>query len=374
MSGARYFDNAATSFPKPPGVAQAIAHYLTAVGGSYGRSAYPRAVEVARTVERTRDRLAALLGTAYAEHVVFMPNATTAINTVLQGLSYKGGCVLISPLEHNAVMRPLVAIGKREPLQIKILPHLPDGTVDVEHLRGQLQADVRLAVVNHVSNVNGVVQPLLEIRQALGKIPLLVDASQSLGAIPICADEWQLDYVAFTGHKSLLGPTGTGGLFIRQPESILPLVLGGTGNVSHGYVMPETGPERFEAGTINSVGIFGLFAALEQRPDPCHLPTDFTGLMESLRKIPGIRVHGAANTDCQAELISIEVLNHDPAEFGGALSNRFGIDVRVGLHCAPLAHQTLGTFPRGTIRIAASVYHTRDDFAYLYNSICEIMA
>ncbi len=160
MDGSRYFDNAATSFPKPPGVAREMARYLNELGGPYGRSAYPRALEVARTVERARDHLAGILGTSHCERVMFMPNATTSINTVLKGFRLDGGCVWISPLEHNAVMRPLTAMQKRQSFAIKTLPYLPDGTVDIQRISAERPPDLRLIIVNHVSNVNGVVQPL----------------------------------------------------------------------------------------------------------------------------------------------------------------------------------------------------------------------
>ncbi|NLI79206.1 MAG: aminotransferase class V-fold PLP-dependent enzyme [Candidatus Riflebacteria bacterium] len=367
--GSRYFDNAATSFPKPPGVARAMARYLDELGGPYGRAAYPRAREVSRVVERARDRVAEMLGTALATRVVFQPNATTAINTVLHGILYNGGKVVVSPLEHNAVMRPLAALQQRGALRWEVMPHLPDGTVDVARLSGWLAPDVRLAVVNHMSNVNGVVQPLAAIKAALGPVPLLVDASQSLGAVPMRADDWGIDYLAFTGHKGLRGPTGTGGLFLRRPGTVAPLILGGTGSASDRYEMPDDLPDRFEAGTGNIAGIFGLLAALEEPLAARHTPEDFHWLVAELRTLPGVTVYGAADPGRQGELVSIAVTGRDPAQVGDDLTGRFDIAVRTGLHCAPLAHRTLGTFPHGTVRLAPSPGHSRDDLACLLGAI-----
>jgi selenocysteine lyase/cysteine desulfurase len=316
--------------------------------------------------------LAAELGAARAENMVFMPNATTAINTVLHGLLHGGGRVLVSPLEHNAVMRPLAALGARHGVTFDVLPAGPDGRIDLARVPAALSADVRLVAVNHQSNVNGVIQPVQDLRAALGAIPLLVDASQSAGNVPIRIDAWGLDYLAFTGHKGLLGPTGTGGLFLRAPAAVEPLVCGGTGSASDRFEMPEFAPDRFEAGTGNTAGLFGLLAALEQRPAPRHTRQDFLDLVGELRQLPETCVCQALDPDCQGELVSIRHARHDGSRLGDELQRRFGIEVRVGLHCAPLAHRTLGTFPQGTLRIAPSPYHAPSDFEFLLSALREL--
>lgn len=375
--GARHFDNAATSFPKPPEVARAMARFLEEEGGPYGRGAYPRALSAARMAERARDLLAETLGTSLAGNVAFQPNATHALNLFLKGFPLAGGTALVSPLEHNAVMRPLHELASRGTCRIEVLPHGPDGRVDPARLSARLGDGSlprpALAVVNHMGSVNGLIQPLAEIKAALGAVPLLVDASQSLGAIPMRADAWDLDAVAFTGHKGLLGPTGTGGLFARRPREVAPLVHGGTGSASDRYEMPEGTPDRFEAGTPNLVGIAGLLAALEHRPEPRHAREDFLRLLDGVRASPGVTVHAAEDPAHQGELASFSVAGRDPGELGDALAARFGIEVRVGLHCAPLAHRTLGTFPRGTVRLAPSPCHTPDDLAFVLDAIREIL-
>jgi cysteine desulfurase family protein len=364
-----YFDNAATSFPKPPSVAAAIARYLNEVGGPYGRSAYARALEVSRMVERTRDLLAERMGTRNADRVVFTPNATHAINLVLQSVLTRGGRVIISPLEHNAVTRPLAALASRYGVCFEVMPHCADGRVDPEQITKRVTDDTVLAVVNHQSNVNGVIQPLREIRERLGSVPLLVDASQSFGSVPIEVDAWNIDFLAFTGHKALLGPTGIGGLFMRNPAGLEPLIYGGTGSASESFDMPDFVPDRFEAGTPNLAGIYGLHAALSESDNCRHSLEDFRRLIEDLKGMPSLRVLCADEFEYQGDVISFLQTGRDPADLGRRLFDDFGIMTRVGLHCAPLAHRTLGTYPVGSLRIGVSRYHSADDFFYLTEAV-----
>jgi cysteine desulfurase family protein len=366
-----YFDNAATSYPKPPAVAAAVTRYLNEVGGPYGRSAYSRAFEVTRTVERTRDRLAELMGTRNADHVVFTPNATIALNQVIQSVLSRGGRVLISPLEHNAVTRPLKEFACRYGATFDLLPHFADGRIDPDRIAGSLTPDTVLAVVNHQSNVSGLIQPIREIRERLGDVPLMVDASQSFGSVPLSVDDWNIDFLAFTGHKALLGPTGTGGLYMRKPASLEPLIYGGTGSASDSFDMPDVVPDRFEAGTQNIAGIYGLLAALEGKPESLHSLGEFHRLIEELKRIPSLRVLCADRFEDQGDVVAFFQPGHDPATLGRSLFDRFGIETRIGLHCAPLAHRTLGTFPTGAVRIGVSPYHTAADFDYLVESVKE---
>jgi cysteine desulfurase family protein len=368
----RYFDNASTSFPKPPEVARAISRYLCEVGGPYGRSAYPRALEVSRTVEMARDRLAEALGTSKADSIVFVPNATTAINMVLNSVLSKGGHVLVSPLEHNAVMRPLIALQAKVGVTFEVLPATSDGRVDVGKIKTVLSSKTRLVIINHQSNVNGLIQPIREIKEMIGGIPILVDSSQSAGSIPINIDNWSLDYLACTGHKSFLGPTGTGGLFIRDPQTIEPFIYGGTGSASESFDMPSFLPDRFEAGTGNIAGIFGLLAALEHRPQLSHTRKEFLDFLQSVEKIEGFQVCRAEHAEHQGGLFSLRHIRRDAAYLGNELFRKFGIEVRIGLHCAPMAHQNLGTFPGGTVRIATSPYHSPVDFEFLRQALQEL--
>lgn len=364
-----YFDNAATSFPKPDTVALRMSRYLVDLGGPYGRSAYRRAFEVSRVVEETRESLAAHLGVADSRHVVFTPNATHALNTVLQGLGLAGAHVLISPLEHNAVMRPLLALAREQGLSYEVLPHFADGLVDVSRIGKVLRDTTRLVVINHQSNVNGVIQPVDRIKAAVGSCPVLVDASQSGGHLPLRPANWSLDYCALTGHKGLLGPTGVGALYMREPHRLRPLIRGGTGSRSESFDMPEHAPDTFEAGTPNIVGAFGLLGALEGRPEPAHGQKDLARLLHEVEQIDEYTVHAATAFDHQGPVFSITHGRLSVSELSHRLSRDHGIETRSGLHCAPLAHQSLGTFPAGTVRLAPSVYHTGEDFEQLLRAL-----
>ncbi|UYM17729.1 aminotransferase class V-fold PLP-dependent enzyme [Endozoicomonas euniceicola] len=368
-----YFDNSATSYPKPVEVMEAISHYLTEMGGSYGRSSHARAFESSSVVEACREKLAGLLDIEQVENLCFASNATHAANTILQGFSFPEGAeVLISPLEHNAVARPLAMLEQQGQISLKTLPAGRDGRVIPEQISDLVNSRTTLVVVNHQSNVNGVIQPVADIKAVVGNVPVLVDASQSLGKYPVHVDQWGIDYLIFTGHKALLGPTGTGGFYIREPHTIKPLLLGGTGSNSEHLEMPTVMPDRFEAGTPNIAGIFGLFAALEHPPKPRHSREDFLMLLEGIQAIDGFIVNRAIDSETQGEVISLTHTDLDAGTLSWRLEKQFGISTRSGLHCAPLAHQHLGTYPEGTCRLSPSVYHSPDDFAYLLGALKSI--
>ena len=364
----RYFDNASTSFPKPEGVQKRILEYLTH-GGSYGRSAYQRVFETSFVVEQTRNAIAQAIGTTLSENIIFAANSTTALNTLLLGFKYKHYRVFVSPLEHNAVIRPLEHLKQKHGLSIDVLPHLSDGSIDIAQLELANFSNVDLVVVNHASNVNGLMQPLKEVKERIGDVPLLVDASQSLGKVPFNADALNIDFVAFTGHKGLLGPTGTGGFFMRQPELISKTLFGGTGTNSDSYQMPNSLPDGFEPGTPNVMGIYGLLGAIEDKPKQQYAHSVYIEELEALKQCSGIRVLCANNSDMQSDVFSIVPQNGRVSDFAQAINSNFGIEVRSGLHCAPLAHSTLGTLPKGAIRFSLSPYHTNGDIAYLFNAI-----
>ncbi len=365
----KYFDNASTSYPKPPQVAEAVAGYINGCGGTYGRAAYGRVYDATSMVERCRDGVAAFLGVANAGNIAFTPNATTAINTIIRGMNLRGGTVLVSPMEHNAVMRPLYHLEQRGDIKIAYLPSHSDGRVDTEALSSVATEDVRLVCCVHQSNVNGVIQPVAELCRWAGKIPVLVDATQSAGYIPVEGDLWGAAAIAFTGHKGLYGPTGTGGFYVRDYSMAEPLVRGGTGSNSESFEMPNDMPDLFEAGTPNMVGLAGLNAALVNHPQWNVTDHQWIAFIEKLRAITGIKVYCANNMQFQGRVVSFTHDKHLPSEIAFNLFSSFGIEVRQGLHCAPLAHRTLGSFPSGTVRIAISAYHTADDLNALLKAI-----
>ena len=367
-----YFDNATTSFPKPVQVAEEICRYLSEVGGSYGRSALARTLEVSRVVEETRDRIAVVVGCSRSRQIVFTGNATAAINTVLSGLDLQDGHILVSPMEHNAVMRPLTEACRRQGACFEVMPHFADGLIDIEKIRPCIRPSTVLAIVNHQSNVTGVIQPLSAIKKRLGAVPLLVDVAQSLGNTAIQVEEAGIDYCAFTGHKGLLGPTGTGGLYLRDPQKIRPLLYGGTGSRSESWEMPDFLPDRFEAGTPNIVGLFGLRGALQYPPVPAHSIEELLDLITKLKEMEEISVYCAENPANQGPVFAFRHRRFTCAEMGQRLFQEFGMETRTGLHCAPMAHRTIGTFPEGAVRIAVSVYHTAEDFQRLIGALKQI--
>ena len=368
-----YFDNGATSFPKPPAVAEAVSRYLLEVGGSYGRSSHSRAFESSSVVEQCREMLAELMDIKRVEHLCFAANATHAANVILQGLSLPAVSgvpeVLISPMEHNAIARPLSLLEEQDRIVLKSLPAASDGRIDIEGITGVLNENTALVIVNHQSNVNGVIQPVEAIKARIGNIPLMLDVSQSLGKHPVCVDRWGVDYLIFTGHKGLLGPTGTGGFYIRDPHSVTPLFFGGTGSNSENLTMPGVMPDRFEAGTPNLAGIYGLLAALENPVEPAHRQDEFLWLLQEIRQIESLQVYGATCPEHQGEVISLSHTRLDAGALSWLLEKQFCISTRSGLHCAPLAHRHLGTFPDGTCRISMSPMHSLDDFHYLLRAL-----
>lgn len=373
MDYRHYFDNGSTSFPKLPQVASEITRYLDHIGGPYGRSFYDRAVQTSRTVELARDLCCTLIGSARSESLIFTPNATSSINCVLQGLLKKGDHVLVCGLEHNAVMRVLWMLQEKKMISFDLLPHSEDGRVVPDQVQKCLRENTALVIVNHQSNVNGVIQPVAAIKKEIGALPILVDAAQSLGNVPVEVDNWSIDFLAFTGHKALMGPPGIGGLYIRDHTRLHPLLYGGTGSNSEHYAMPEFLPDRFEAGTPNIVGIFGLKAALEHRPAACHSTKDFLLLLEKIRMNKKVKLFCASDSGYQAEVFSISSQSMSVSEISQRLYTEYKIETRCGLHCAPLAHKTLKTFPSGTVRFVPSLFHTREDLLWLGECIEKVV-
>jgi len=364
-----YFDNCATSFPKPSAVAEAMAKHLNETGGTYGRSAYPRILQSTKLVEECRDLLAEMMGASDGGKIIFTANATTALNLMLQGICKKGGHVLTSAMEHNAIARPLEHLRQMGLIEWELLDSEPDGRIKIKDIASKIRPNTILVAVCHMSNVNGMAQSPGEIKQAIGDIPLLVDASQSLGQHPVEVDSWGIDFLAFTGHKSLLGPTGTGGAFIRHPEMVEPLLFGGTGSGSDSLTMPTFAPDRFEAGTPNITGIHGLNAALKNRPVSKHSRDDFAALLEEVRQNPNYVVRSAADFANQGKLFSVIHKSFSGSDLALRFYEDWGIECRAGLHCAPLAHRHLGSFPTGDCRFSLSPYHTPEELNYLSKAI-----
>ncbi len=366
-----YFDNASTSFPKPPEVGEFINSYLNQ-GGTYGRAAYPRVFETSKMVEETRFLLSQIIGTSLVDNVIFTLNSTSALNTLIHGFNYRYKNIFISPLEHNAVGRTVEFMKESQGISYQTLPHDDDGLINLGKLKSLNFRSIDLIIVNHVSNVNGLIQPLKEIKRIIGDIPIIVDASQSLGKVPVLVDEWGIDMLAFTGHKGLNGPTGVGGFFIRNPELVKPLIYGGTGSNSEKLILPDFCPDRFEAGTQNIIGIYGLLGALKNQPIINYSIETYHSFLKRINEISGIKLLIANNLVNQSDVFSIFPKNAEVSSVTKLLYNVHKIEVRGGLHCSPLAHLTLGTFPNGAIRFSLSNYHTDNDLNHLLSCIIDI--
>jgi selenocysteine lyase/cysteine desulfurase len=269
-------------------------------------------------------------------------------------------------------MRPLLFLQETEGVAIETLDAYPDGVIDLEALKLVSRTNIGLVVINHQSNVSGVVQPVAEICKWAAEIPVLIDGSQSVGHIPLHLEQWGVDYFAFTGHKGLMGPTGIGGFYARQPTNIKPLILGGTGSASDSFEMPDYMPDMFQAGTPNVVGIVGLLAALNNAPKSKITLDDFKKGIQWVASLKGFKVLCASMEHEQGSAFSFTHGDLPPSQLARELFEKYGIEVRSGLHCAPAAHRFYSTFPQGTTRIAISPYHSSDDLEYLYGALDEI--
>jgi cysteine desulfurase family protein len=367
-----YFDNGSTSWPKPPEVAQAMSDFLLKEGGTYGRAAYGRVYQTSMMVEECRNELAGLLGVGESSNVVFTANATQGINAIISGLNLQDCDVLVSPLEHNAVMRPLEYLKQVRNVNWHFLPAGEDGCIIPEKIPQVISSKTKLVIVNHQSNVNGLVQPIEEIKEFIGTIPLMLDVTQSLGSIAVRGDQWGADFIAFTGHKGLLGPTGTGGFFVRDPDGLLSFWRGGTGSRSGSFEMPPFSPDKFEAGTHNTVGIAGLLAAITNKPELKWTKDHLNNLITALQKIRGLKVLVAKNPGFRGGLFSVVHESLAPSEIARRLYEEYNIEIRAGLHCAPQAHQYFSTFPSGSARFALSPYHSNEDLECLRGVLQEV--
>jgi len=383
-----YLDNAATSFPKPPEVMEAMHHFMTEVGANPGRSGHLKAVEAGRIVENDRKGLATLFNISDPNRIVFTLNVTEALNTVIYGFLSPGDHVITTSMEHNSVLRPLRHLEKEGIITLTIAACDVRGRLDPGMLPPLIQENTALMVLNHASNVCGTIQDVKAVKQAIGQVPLLLDAAQTAGCFPIDVEDAAIDFLAFTGHKALLGPQGTGGLYVREGLSIRPLIRGGTGSVSEKEIQPDFFPDMLESGTRNNVGIAGLGAAvdfiLETGVETIreHEKALTRALLSALHDVAGLTIYGPLNAEAQTSTISLtfdsllppgdrydyggcgavnlELMEEEvyPAEAGNILNAEYDILVRTGLHCAPIAHKTLKTFPEGTVRVSMGYFNT----------------
>lgn len=363
-----YLDNAATSRPKPPEVIHAMNDFLIHVCANAGRSGHRLAIQASRIIYEAREAIAELFNVADPLRIVFTMNATESLNLALQGILSPGDHVITSSMEHNSVMRPLRAL-EAQGVEITVVQCSEQGFINPDDVDKVIEPHTQMIVLNHGSNVTGSLAPVEEIGSIARESGLFfaLDAAQTAGAYPIDVDKINVDLLAFTGHKSLCGPSGTGGLYIREGIKLKPLKWGGTGSRSEEEYQPEFLPDAYESGTPNLVGIAGLGAgvrfimregieAIRKRE------RDLTQrLIDGLLNIPGVFVYGDLNANHQIGVVSFNIDGVSQSEIGLRLDEEYEIMCRVGLHCAPAAHKTIGTFPDGTVRFGLGTFTTEDE-------------
>ena len=365
-----YLDNASTSFPKAPTVATAMSDYITNRGININRGSYALAYDVEDIIYTTRQRLNTLFNGHDPSHVIFTQNVTMSLNMVIKGILKAGDHVLVSSMEHNAVMRPLTQLLDKG-IAFDIIPCDKTGSIQLESMDSLIRPNTVAMIINHASNVCGTIQPLESIGPICKahNLQFIVDAAQTAGVIPIDVKACHIDALCFTGHKGLLGPQGIGGIILTKEmaQNLTPLIAGGTGSFSHLETMPTHMPDAFEAGTLNLPGIIGLNEGLayieSQGMENIHnhelaLTQSF---LEGLQSIDGINIVGKQNIQDRTAVVSITIDGMDPASIAYELESNYHIMTRVGLHCAPRAHQTLETYPEGTVRFSFGYANTHKD-------------
>lgn len=386
MTDRIYFDQASTSFPKAPGVAKAMYAYLTSLGTNVNRGCYEDAYAAEETVFNTRKLLAQLFHFPLTKNVILTGNITQSLNMLLKGLLRPGDHVLVSSMEHNAVMRPLVQLSK-DGISFDRIPCRRDGTMILEQAEAMIRPSTKAIITLHASNVCGTHMPLAELGDICRRHHLffLADTAQTAGIFPLDMEQLHIDGLAFTGHKGLRGPQGTGGFLIsgQLSDQMEPLISGGTGSVSHTEEVPSFLPDRFEPGTPNLPGIFGLHAALKEltplsmeqiRTKELSLTGYFLEkLMELDPSEKHIRIIGRKDLSMRSAVVSIQTLDEDMASVAWHLDHDYHIMTRVGLHCAPNAHKTLGTYPAGTIRFSFGPQNTNNEIDFCIRALKEIL-
>ena len=377
-----YFDNSSTSFPKYPGVSKAMYDMMERGGFNINRGGYEEAYQLENVVYDTREMLCRLFNFPKPSNVIFTPGITYSINYMIRGFLQKGDYVITSSMEHNAVMRPLVEMEKAG-VEFSCARCEKDGSLDPEEVEKLIRPNTKAVIMLHASNVCGTLLPIEEIGKITKKhgIKFIVDSAQSAGVFPIDTQKMGIDVLCFTGHKSLRGPQGIGGFLISEDMAgrVRPIITGGTGSFSHFETVPTSLPDRFESGTMNLPGIVGLHAALKYSEgiDMKKLLDDEISIAQSFYKKAGeisfIEFAGKKDFEDRAPIVSVNFKEHDNGEVAFKLESEYGIMTRCGLHCAPRAHKTLGTYPEGTVRFSFSSFNTLEEVDTCIEALKEIV-
>ena len=378
-----YLDHAATSWPKQPEVIAAMKHFLESAGGNPGRAGHRLSIDASRIIYKTRETIAKFFSAADPLRVIFTSSATHATNLALHGLLKPGDHVVTSGLEHNSVMRPLRFL-ERNGTRVSVVPCDDGGIVDPQKFASAVEENTRLIAITHASNVTGTILPVAEIAAVACRAGayLLVDAAQSAGVVPVDMQMMGIDLLVFAGHKGLQGPPGIGGLIIGSrvnENDMIPLTRGGTGSRSEFEFQPDVLPDKFESGTPNGPGIAGLGAGVRfvmERGIESIRANEITlakKLAEGLGNIPGVKLYGADDWNKRSAVISFTSGRRQVSEIGFRLDEDFGILCRVGLHCAPAAHRSIGTFPEGTVRFAPGLQNDMNEIAAAITATARIL-
>lgn len=376
-----YCDNGATSYPKAPFVGETILDYVNNIGCNINRGAYSSSLQAENIVYETRELLCELFNFDKPENTIFTPNITTSLNIVLKGLLKEGDHVIVSSMEHNAVMRPLSSLRSRGINITKVICN-EKGEIDIRDIENAINLKTKAIIITHASNVCGTLLPIELIGDICSKYNkiFIVDSAQSAGIIDIDMKKSKIDILCFTGHKGLLGPQGIGGFLINEDivHLISPLIEGGTGSLSELETQPTYMPDKFESGTPNIIGIFGLNAALKYIKEvgvkfiynkEMNITKKF---IDGIIKIDKNLIVGKLDLENRTSVVSLDFKDLDNGIVCHCLEKNYGIATRSGLHCAPSAHKTLGTFPNGTVRFSFGHFNTEEEIDYIVKSIGEI--
>lgn len=374
-----YLDNAATSYPKPEQVYRVMDRCVRDIGANPGRSGHRLSLQAGRVIYAAREDLCRLFNIDNPMRVIFTLNATDSINLGIKGLVKKGDHVITTSMEHNSVARPLTAL-KRAGIETTYVKCSDRGFLDPDDIRKAIKRNTALIVITHASNVTGTIMPVAEIGHIAREqgIPFMVDAAQTAGLLDIDVKAMNIDLLAFPGHKSLMGPQGVGGLYIGEELELVQAREGGTGSSSEDLDQPLILPDRYESGTPNTVGIAGLGEGvryvIEQGIERIRAYEEglVARIIEGLNEIKGVKIFGPADAKRQASVVSLNIEGMDSVEVSYILDSKYDIATRAGLHCAPLAHRTIGTLESGTVRLSVGFFNTEEDIDQVIAAISDI--
>ena len=377
-----YLDNASTSFPKPKSVSDSIYNYLTNIGGNPGRANHSNALESNRYLFLARETIANFFNFHKIENVIFTNNITSSLNILINGILKPGDHIITSSMEHNSVIRPLYNLKENIGIDLEIVSAKSNGILDVNSISKAIKPNTKLIVITHASNITGSIQPIQRIGELCKKnnIFFILDSAQSAGVLEVDFKKFNLNALAFTGHKSLLGPQGIGGFIIDDELNKIcnPYILGGTGSLSHSLTQPDFLPDKFESGTLNIPGIIGLYEGIKfiekEGLNTIYEHNSYlrSYLINEISNINNFNIYGDLDPANGTSCVSITHNNLDVSELSYILDSDFGISNRSGLHCAPLAHQSIGTYPNGTVRLSLGYFNTLDEIKYTVDSLNKI--